>query len=195
MSQPGAAVGSSGGTLPCTEPPLTPTRPRGAQQVCRAQSTSPPALCTPGGSGPHLGNGALGKMTPSSNVLWPSASTHLAHTCVSHSAVPAPTCWPEFLHRSDLWRQPPGMCPLRPPAPTGPPGWRTCWPATRGRHVVLKHTGHSASPAAFYSRKQGSSVDVPPLKVPSISINHAGTTSRPVLEFTPTVQTFSLVAL
>lgn len=87
-----AAMGSSGGTLPCTEPPLTPTRPRGAQQVCRAQSTSPPALCTPGGSGPHLGNGALGKMTPSSNVLWPSASTHLAHTCVSHSAVPAPTC-------------------------------------------------------------------------------------------------------
>lgn len=104
-----AAVGASEDTLPHTEP-LTPARPRGARQVCRAQPTSPPVLCTPDRPGSHLGNGALGKMTPSSNVLWPSASTRLAHNCVAHSAVSALTCWPEFLHPSDLWRQALAMC-------------------------------------------------------------------------------------
>lgn len=146
------AVGASEDTLPHTEP-LTPARPRGARQVCRAQPTSPPVLCTPDRPGSHLGNGALGKMTPSSNVLWPSASTRLAHNCVAHSAVSALTCWPEFLHPSDLWRQALAMCPLWPPDPTWPPGWWTCQPAAHGTRAVLARPGHRVSAVAFYGRK------------------------------------------
>lgn len=38
-------------------------------------------------------------------------------------------------------------------------------------------------------------MDILPLKVPSISVSHAGTMSHPILDFTHTVQIFLMVAL